>query len=852
MSRAVLPVAAIPAPARTPPLRAVPGPAAPAADRGPAPRLEVPAYDLAAALALERELGVGHVLSQVLVRRGLAEPAAARDFLDPREAHDPGRFDGIESAVNTIHSHVGAGSRITVHGDYDVDGICATAIMVRGLRALGANVGWFLPGRMQDGYGLSLATIERLAARGTRLLITVDCGITAVAEVAAAKAAGIDVVLSDHHSPRADGELPDCPIVHPATCGYPCPHLCGSAVAFKLAQALGAATADEDLDLVALATVADLVPLLGENRRLVRTGLRSFANTSKPGLRALMAVSRTDPSALDCGALGFRLAPRINAAGRLRRADAGLELLLTEDAERAEEIAAELDRVNGERRAIEQRIAWEAETQVSRLGERRAFVLAGEDWHPGVIGIVASRVAERHHRPAILIALDGAGAAGVAQGSGRSIPGFDLLAALHAASDHLERYGGHRAAAGLTVRRDRVDALRAVIEHHAERVLTPELLEPVQRVDAIVSGAELGLGLAEELVALEPCGIGNPGSRLLVPGARFGDLRPMGEGRHLRFSVSSGGARARAVSFGCDGRIAGAAGDPLDAVFRLERNVYKGAVEPRLVLRHAQPCSPGTIDAIGEPLEYLAAALRELDARCEPQGPEAACPDIPRPGAVSVARTAVDRRGESPLAVLADALAGGGEVLAVCADVSRRLAGLSARTGGFSLCGWHALEREPVLSSRFVQIVALDPPSSPSAEALLRAGSGFAHLAWGEAELRFAQQMHELEYGLRASLVALYRALRAAGRAAGEELERLLRGDGQHGRPARLAGRLIRVLAELELVSLDRDLPALAIASAAPTALERSPAYRVYAKRHEDGRRYLSSEKLRGSERGRR
>jgi single-stranded-DNA-specific exonuclease len=266
-------------------------------------------------------------------------------------------------------------------------------------------------------------------------------------------------VVTDHHASRADGELPDCPIVHPAVCDYPCRELCGTGVAYKLAQALGAATAAEDIELVALATVADLMPLRGENRRLVREGLAALANTAKPGLQALMEVSRADPSGLDTQTLGFRLAPRINAAGRLRRADAGLELLLTGDRRRAAEIAAELDAVNLERRAVEQRIVWEAEAQVAELGPRPAYVLAGEDWHPGVIGIVASRIVERHHRPTILIALGEE----PAQGSGRSIPGFDLLAALHAGAEHLERYGGHRAAAGLSICSESIAAFRAAV-----------------------------------------------------------------------------------------------------------------------------------------------------------------------------------------------------------------------------------------------------------------------------------------------------------------------------------------------------------------------------------------------------
>jgi single-stranded-DNA-specific exonuclease len=808
-----------------------------AAPEPSAPLLRIPEYELGAALALERELGVGHVLAQILVRRGLAQPDEARAFLEARESHDASAFAGIERALELIRRHVTAGSRITIHGDYDVDGICATAIMVRALRAIGANVGWFLPSRLQDGYGLSLGTVQRLAERGTALILTVDCAITAVEEVAAARAAGVDVVVTDHHAPRADGELPDCPIVHPAVCGYPFPGLCGTAVACKLAQALGASTAAEDVELVALATVADLVPLVDENRRLVREGLATLANTAKPGLRALMSVSRADPSALNSGTLGFRLAPRINAAGRLRRPDAGLELLLTEDPDRAREIAAELDAVNVERRAVEQRILWEAEAQVAELGPRSAYVLASEDWHPGVIGIVASRVVERHHRPAVLVALDGE----LGTGSGRSIPGFDLLGALQATAAELQRYGGHRAAAGLTIARERLNGFRTAFELHASELLTPDLLERLERVDAIVSGAELGLPLVEQLERLEPCGMGNPSPRLLVPGARFADVRPMGEGRHARFSVSSGGVRARAVAFGCDGRLAGDPLQPRDATFKLERNAWNGAVEPRLVLRHQQPCAPAGIEVLGEPADYLDMVLEELESALDPASRD---PEPPwrstEPGSPA-ARTLIDRRGESPLAVLSDAVVGGGRVLAVCADVPRRLEGLRTRVGGFTLACYQALERDPALAYRFTHLVALDPPSGGAPRKLLSAGEGFTHLAWGEPELRFAEQMHELEYGLRASLVAFYRALRHREQAAGEELERLLRGDGPHGRSARLAGRLVRVLAELELVSLDRDLPALAIAGRAPTALERSPSFRVYAQRYEDGRRYLSS-----------
>ncbi len=807
-----------------------------AARRPPTPTLDVPPYDLEAALRLQRTLGVSHTLAQVLVRRGLSDPQTAAEFLDPRDAHDPTAFEGIDRAVEAIASHLRARKRIVVHGDYDVDGVCATAVMVRALRALGGDVRWFLPSRFEDGYGLSEATVRRLAAAGTGLLITVDCGITSVAEVDLARSLGLDVVVSDHHMPRADGQLPDCAVVHPGVCGYPCTELCGTGVAFKLADALEAPTVADDIELVALATVADVVLLRGENRRLVREGLAAMGRSAKPGLRALMQVAGVDPSSLDAKALGFRLGPRLNAAGRLRRADAGLELLLTEDRERASEIARELDAINVERQAVEQRISWEAEAQIAELGERSAYVLAGEEWHAGVVGIVASRVVERHHRPAVLIAL---GDDGIGQGSGRSIPGFDLLGALHACAGHMVRYGGHPAAAGLTIAAERVSELRADFERFAEEALTPELLTPLERVDAIVSGSELGLGLADELARLEPCGMGNPRPRLLIPGSRFDDIRPMGDGRHARFSVSSAGARARAVAFGCDGWVTDAPGEPHDATFRLERNVFNGAVEPRLLLSHARPSSQGSIELLGEPESYLAGAWEEVD-REEVVGPRGRAGSARRGS-----RTMLDRRGESPLAVLADARTAGGGVLALCADVARRLPGLRDRSGGYALSCYHALESGAVPSGTFAHVVLLDPPSAPEIGRLLMAEEGFIHLAWNAAELRFAKQMHELEFGLRTSLVALYRSLRAKGRVIGEELEQLLRGDGPHARSPHLAGRLIRVLAELELVSLNRDLPALEIGAHVPTALERSPTYRACATRYEDGLRFLSSENLR-------
>jgi single-stranded-DNA-specific exonuclease len=849
----------------------------------PSVRLATAPYDYAAAERLERMLGVSHVVAQVLVRRGMGDPAAARTFLEADVRHPLDAFGGLREGAAAILAHVQRGSRITVHGDYDVDGVSATAVLVRALRTLGADVDWYLPSRIDDGYGLAMATVERLAARGTELLVTVDCAITAVEEVAAARAVGLDVVVTDHHAPRADGRLPDAPIVHPAVGGYPCPELCAAGVAHLLAKALLEAAgmdpgeADADLDIVALATVADCVPLVGENRRLVREGLRALASTRKAGLQALMAVARVDPSGVDAGAIGFRLAPRINAAGRLHRADAGLELLLTADVARAKAVAAELDAVNVERRDVETRILFEAEAQVAEqraaLGgaDPPAYVLAADGWHPGVIGIVASRIAERHHRPAVLIALEG----DEGTGSGRSIPAFDLLGGLNAASDELLRHGGHRAAAGLTIARGRVEAFREAFVAHAASVLSPEDLVPVQRIDAVVPGDVLRLDLAEELERLAPFGMGNPEPALLVPSALLDDPRPLGEGRHVAFTLAAGGARSRCVSFGRGGTLPAEPGEPVDAAVRLEVNRYNGAVEPRLVLRHAQPAVPGVIEIAGEPA-FEPALLAELEADLEawPPGPEEDLRGAADGLGGTSGRALRDARGGGIAGLLGDLVAGGGPVLAIVAHAEHRRRALRDRVGGFTVVTWASLEAELSRAAGFTHVVAVDPPPHPHLTALLARlpGEGWTHLAWGEPEAELARRVLAWELDLRAPLAELYRALRAAAPGAiaaaapgaiaaaapgaiaaaapgapappitGATLESLLRGSGPQPRSGALAGRLLRVLAELELIELGAAPLAVRLPAApARTELERSAAFRAYRQRLDTGLEHLDA-----------
>src|SRR4051794_7977897 len=626
----------------------------------------------------------------------------------------------------------------------------------------------------------------------------------------------MDVVVTDHHHPRADGALPDAPIVHPAVCGYPCGYLCAAGVALKVAEALGAQTAAEDLDLAALATVADVVPLTGENRRLVREGLRALATTAKPGLRALMRVAQVDPTKLDAGSIGFRLAPRINAAGRLDRADAGLELVLTEDAERAAAVADELDRANAERRHVEQRILFAAEAQVAEQGERAAYVLTGEDWHPGVIGIVASRIAERHHRPAVLIALDPE--KGTGTGSGRSIPAFDLLGGLDGCAEHLVRHGGHRAAAGCEVRASEVEAFRAAFAAHAEQALEPADLIPVTRVDAIASGGDLGLDLAEELGRLAPFGMGNPAPALLVPAARLTDPRPLGDGeRHVRFTVEAGGARSRAVAFRCGGRLPVEADTPVDAVFALELDDYRGVGRANLVLRPATPGAPEAVRVVGEPADAVDAALAAFASGVPDTG--AAPPDAAPAG--PYARGPRDRRDRGFAGTAAALTAAGERVLVVCADARRRERHLQGRLGGFDLCAWPALELDPALAGAYDHVVALDPPATASQRALaaaLAAGRP-VHLAYGTPERAFAAELLEREGDPRSRAVALYRALRGGTALA----------DALAAEPSpRAAGLALRVLDEVGLVEVDADRRAARVRTDAPrTELDRSPTYRA-------------------------
>jgi single-stranded-DNA-specific exonuclease len=791
-------------------------------------RAEPFSYEEAQALSVE--LGLSDPVAIALVRRGYRTPEAARAFLAADEEHPPDGFRSMGSVVELVRGAVENGRRITVHGDFDVDGVCATALLVGALRKLGADCDWLIPDRLADGYGLSEDNVRRLADRGTSLLITVDCGITAAAEVELARKLGMEVVVTDHH--QAGEELPDCPILHPSLDGYPFESLCGTAVAWKLACSLRG-EAHGDLDLVALATVADVVPLVGENRSIVRRGLEEVRRARRPGMRALMAAAKCEPTRLDEGDLAFRLGPRINAAGRLYRADAGVELFLAEDEERAAEIASELSRANGERRAAEREVMNEAEAVLrgmpEHLREAPGFVVAGNGWHPGVIGIVASRLVEKHHRPVVVVSQDGNGSG---RGSGRSIPGFDLLAALDACSTHLTKFGGHRAAAGLELVEGNIEAFQQAFAAHAASVLGPDDLKRTERIDAIVGGASLGLELAEELRRLAPFGMGNPGVRLLVPAAQVRDVRQMGEGKHARFSLHSGSHRALGVAFGRSSLGVGE-DELVDAAVRLEVNHWNGAVEPRLVL--GELYRREEIEKASEAAAWWSRFEAELGREAGDR-PSMDAADMDHPRRVLASANA-------PAAVAHELASCGESVLALCADSDRRA---SMACEGLRLSDWTELERSPDLATEFTHVVLVDPPPDAFLERLVsHAGQagGYLHRVWGEAEWRFALAALEEQLARRPTLIAAFRDLREAGAASGEKLRGALRGSGRHPRGAETAARCFRVLVELGLVE---GTPAggggeVRVVSSDGTELERSNAFRAYGARHEEARRYLKA-----------
>jgi single-stranded-DNA-specific exonuclease len=506
---------------------------------------------------LARELGAPPAIGHTLVHRGLTDETQARQFLNPvlDDLHDPMRLLGLDRALERIQRALTAGESILVQGDYDVDGITSTYLLHTALTELGAKAHWRIPHRTRDGYGLSLGAVEEARRLGCTLIVTVDCGITAIEPVAHARTLGIDTVVTDHHEPAAT--LPDASaLVNPLRpgCPYPFKSLAGVGVTYKVVEALmrerGRARRAEDfLDLVALGTIADVVPLVGENRILATHGLDRLNRTRHLGLRALIERAGLAGRKVTSGQVAFVLAPRINAAGRMGDGGQALRLLLARDEGEARACADSLEDDNDRRRGFDEKATVEAAARVEReLGwpECASILLWSEDWHPGVMGIVASRMVERFQRPTVLVALDG----GRGRGSGRSLPGLDLTRVLDGCGDLLEAYGGHALAAGLTVAAPRLPELRERLERLVrERVRPGDLVRRLE-YDCALTLAECDLGLVDWIERLAPHGLDNPEPVFHIAQADVASASVVGGGKHLRLNLRDATGSAEAIGFG--------------------------------------------------------------------------------------------------------------------------------------------------------------------------------------------------------------------------------------------------------------------------------------------------------------
>ncbi len=579
-----------------------------------AKRWRIHSHDPACVAALQRAAGVPAVIAELLICRGLTDPARAQSFLDPKLSalHDPELLPGCRAAAERLHAALAAKRRIVVYGDYDVDGMTGTAILWLCLRLLGGEVRYYVPHRIDEGYGLNCDAVRTLAGEGAQLIVTVDCGITSIAETGVAAELGVELIITDHHEPPA--QLPNASvIVHPRLPGENSPFggLSGSGVAMKLAwaicqQASGAKRVSprmrefllQAVGLASLGTVADVVPLVDENRVLVRHGLESLANAPTLGLATLMEVAKIAPKRhpdgklrLDAEDVAFQLAPRLNAAGRLGQPQLAVELLVTERPDRARELAEYIDGLNATRQTLERSIQLAAAKQAQESfdpAEDAALVLAEYGWHPGVIGIVAGRLAERFHRPVVLISWDKSSTRpGI--GSARSIPGFNLHAALQACSEHLLSHGGHAAAAGLKIAEDRLALFRTAFCAVAEREIALEQRVAELFIDVEAPLSVFTLQTVHQMERLAPFGHGNFRPLLCATGATLaGPPKTLGNsGHHLAMMLSQHGVTLRAVAFGCGDRREEltALDGPLDVAFRPVINHYRGrqSVELHLV-----------------------------------------------------------------------------------------------------------------------------------------------------------------------------------------------------------------------------------------------------------------------------
>ncbi len=550
---------------------------------------------------LRDQLGLSPLIAKLMVNRDLADPEAARFFLDAQleNVHDPFLMRGMDVAVRRIVRAIQNNETITVYGDYDVDGVTSAALMVHFFRELNAPFDFYLPNRMKEGYGLNEKALETIKARGCSLVITADTGITALSQVAHANKIGMEVIVTDHHQLAEEG-LPDALAVlnpHQPDCNYPFKFLSGVGIVFKLAAGIRRGLLDagweadrlpnlkQHLDLFALGTIADMAPLVDENHVLTSHGLEALRNSVKPGVVALKSVVGVDGK-VDSSSVGFGMGPRLNAAGRLGQPDRGLHLLVSSDLNEAMEMAKSLDALNEERKETQKWCVEEAEYLLERqvdLDNENVIVLASENFHQGVIGIVASKLAEKFYRPAILIALE----KGKGKGSARSIPAFNLVKALNQCADHLIQFGGHAYAAGLNIEEGRVDDFRKAMNRVGDEFLTEEALMPELKMDATLTMPDITQELFKEIEMLEPFGQMNKVPVFISREVRARDVRFVGkEANHVRFRALQGGQFRNVIGFNLAHAFQSIdADEPIDLVYELRRNTYNGrnSIEMKLL-----------------------------------------------------------------------------------------------------------------------------------------------------------------------------------------------------------------------------------------------------------------------------
>ena len=566
-------------------------------------------------------LNVSFLLARLIALRGYLDLIQARSFLSSSLRNDlpsPFIMADMEPAVLRVVEALQNGEQIAVWGDYDVDGTTGASVLVTFLRAIGAAPIYHVPHRIEEGYGLNIDGLRGLKERGVDLVITIDCGISNAREVESAAVLGLDVIVIDHHQPP--DELPPAVAVinpHRHDCSFPDKGLCAAGLAFYFVIGLRARLRDENffagrdvpdvrhfLDIVTLGTIADMVPLRGVNRTLIRRGLLELANSSRPGVLALKQVAEIPSGEVSAGQVGFRLGPRINAAGRVDYGIKVVELLTTESAEVATRIARELDEHNRERRTLEAEVLQRALQQAEALiaeAPRCSLVLAGEGWHPGVLGIVASRIVERFYRPTVVIGING----GDGKGSARSIKGFHMVEGLRQGADHLEKFGGHEYAGGLSIAPGKVPAFAATFEQAARAVLSDDALVPLLEIDATLSFDQVTMAWMRELDALKPFGVGNAEPVFMTSGTEVCERRPFSAG--VRYRLKQAGRVLSAVYFGAMEETPGQVGDLVDVVYRLTENHWNGTTtvelrladcrltEPRSLRRNASVAESGAL-----------------------------------------------------------------------------------------------------------------------------------------------------------------------------------------------------------------------------------------------------------------